>query len=72
MADIGYTRDYDGTRFLSRLGAKLWNVMEALATANSRARQVEALSAMSDEELAKRGLRREDIVQHVFRDAMYM
>ncbi len=38
---------------------------------NSRLHQVEQLNALTDEELAKRGLRREDIVRFVFRDYMH-
>ena len=30
------------------------------------------MKALSDEELAKRGLRREDIPRHVFRDLFYV
>lgn len=36
---------------------------------NARVRQMEHLQSLSDAALAKRGLRREDIVRHVFRDA---
>lgn len=38
----------------------------AIPEANEKIRQVEILNAMSDEELAKRGLHREDIARHVF------
>jgi len=30
------------------------------------------LMALSDEELAKRGLKRDDVVKHVFSDIMYV
>ncbi len=42
-----------------------------LAESNSRMKQLEALSAMSDEQLATRGLKREDIVMRVFGTAGY-
>lgn len=42
-----------------------------LAETNARSRQVERLNALSDEALKKRGLRREDIARHVFRDVSW-
>lgn len=42
----------------------------ALAEAGSRMQRIEALNAMSDEDLAAKGLSREDIVRHVFADKM--
>lgn len=44
------------------------NTMSAAMEAHPRMRRVQALQAMSDEKLAERGLKREDIVRHVFRD----
>lgn len=40
----------------------------------SRARmpEIERLNAMSDAQLAERGLKREDIIRHVFRDLLYI
>lgn len=69
MADISFgalrgARPSILTRFL--------NVMENIALASPRMRQIERLSAMSDEQLESRGLKREEIVQHVFRDVMYI
>ena len=43
-----------------------------LGEANSRAKTVQRLNDMSDAELARIGLAREDIVRHVFRDYMYL
>lgn len=37
---------------------------------NSRMREIERLRAMSDEDLASRGLTRDRIAMHVFRDVM--
>ncbi|MEP2640785.1 hypothetical protein [Roseobacter sp.] len=37
-----------------------------------RVRQVEALQAKTDEELAAMKIKREDIVQHVFHDLFYI
>ena len=39
-----------------------------MAEANPRLRQAEALAALSDAELAERGLKREDIARQVFGD----
>jgi len=46
--------------------------MEQVMNANTRVRQAEFLMGLSDEDLAKRGLRREDIVRHVYRDMFYV
>ncbi|MDA5556612.1 DUF1127 domain-containing protein [Shimia sp. MMG029] len=48
------------------------NGLIALAENNSRVQQIETLNAMSDAQLAERGLRREEIVRHVFRDYMHL
>lgn len=39
---------------------------------NTRMRQIEHLTSLSDAELATKGLKREDIVRHVFRDTFYI
>jgi hypothetical protein len=44
------------------------NLLVKMAEANPRMRQAEALAALSDQDLAKRGLRRQDIAMHVFGD----
>lgn len=43
----------------------------SIAEANSRAREIDRLQALSDASLAARGLRREDIARHVFRDVFW-
>ena len=50
--------------FFSHLG----EIMAVALDHNPRLRRLHALQAMSDERLAERGLKREDIVRHVFRD----
>jgi len=40
--------------------------------ANWRIREVERLNAMSDDALAAKGIKREDIARHVFRDVMWL
>jgi len=48
------------------------NALVAIGEAHPRLRRVEALQRLSDEQLAARGLKREDIVRHVFRDVFYL
>lgn len=43
----------------------------AYAERRSRLHIIQALEAKSDVELAEMGLKREDIIRHVFRDLMY-
>ena len=42
------------------------------AESNSRLKQVEQLQSLSDEELTAKGIRRDDIVRHVFRNVLYI
>jgi len=60
-------------------GAAVWRYLAAIGNAlirfgenHARSRMVAELSNKSDAELAKLGLRREDIVRHVFRDCYYI
>lgn len=50
----------------------IFNALLRLAEANSRSQEVERLQGMSDEQLAAKNIRREDIVRHVFRDVLYI
>ncbi|NHQ74277.1 hypothetical protein HAT86_07335 [Roseovarius gahaiensis] len=62
------------TRFrvwLATLGAALLTKFEAHAYKASRRDQVDALETKSDAELARMGLRRDQIVHHVYRDLYY-
>ena len=51
---------------------RIAEILDRLAAAQSRAGEVERLNAMSDAELARMGLKREDIARHVFRDILYI
>lgn len=53
---------------LARIGA----FFVAYAEAQGRSDQIMKLQAMSDEELAARGLKRDGIVRHVFADKLYL
>ncbi len=55
---------------LSSIGEYIFSAMMKVAEANSRSKEIEFLRALSDEDLAKRGLTRDRIVQHVFADRM--
>lgn len=66
-------RRTDYRRALAALGtafAAMGQGIEACRVANERAREFENLQALSDGQLATRGLRREDIARHVFRDIL--
>lgn len=50
----------------------LINLRAASLDQTGRVAEIERLQALSDDDLAARGLRREDIVHHVFRDLYYI
>ena len=55
---------------LSRIGDTITTWLVAVMESSSRYEQINRLQRKSDEELAQLGLRRQDIVRHVFRDRM--
>lgn len=57
---------------VSQFPSSIGNALVMIGEANSRVRRAEALNAMSDAELAKHGLKREDITRHVFGDLFYI
>ena len=57
---------------LNRVFNSILNFLVSISTAQSRVRQIEFLCALTDEELAERGLSRQDIVRYVYRDAYYV
>ena len=57
---------------VNRVLGSILNILVSISTAQSRVRQIAFLCALSDEELAERGLSRQDIVRHVYRDAYYV
>lgn len=48
------------------------NFLIVLGENSSRMQKVKTLNAMTDEQLAEKGLTREDIVRHVFADSMHV
>ena len=57
---------------LDRAASAFANFIVSISVSHSRARQLAALSELSDEALAKKGLKREDLVRYVFRDVYYV
>lgn len=51
---------------VQRVAVGFFDTLINLAESNSRLRRIETLKAMSDKELSELGLKREDIVPHVF------
>jgi hypothetical protein len=52
--------------------AAIGNAMIAASSNSARLQKVEMLNAKSDAELAEMGIKRDDIVHHVFRDLYYI
>jgi uncharacterized protein YjiS (DUF1127 family) len=57
---------------LRGLARAFWTAAEAHGTRAGRRRQIEALHAKSDAELAEMGIARERIAHHVFKDLYYI
>lgn len=74
MADItsSFLADLDGRAVLKTALGTIGDWMVRVGEANSRSDQIERLSAMSDAELARRGITRDRIVQYVFRDLSHI
>ncbi|WP_306045471.1 DUF1127 domain-containing protein [Nioella sp. MMSF_3534] len=73
MATIALSPAATGTASPIRsVFAALMRVFSAYDAAQSRANQVQRLNGMTDAELARIGLRREDIARYVFRDILYI
>ncbi len=52
--------------------AAIFKALVYIAENNPQMKQVQALAELSDEQLAKRGLERQDIVRHVFADRYWL
>lgn len=52
--------------------ARIGRIFTRIGEAQSRATEVERLNAKTDADLARMGLKREDIARHVFRDIIYL
>ena len=71
---MALTHSYQGEKpgFFNSLLDGLTRGMSQVVEANSRIREVERLQALSDEALAAKGIRRDNIVRHVFRDLYWL
>lgn len=58
--------------FVRTLFTSIGDGIQAIIWANTAARQVDALMALSDAELANRGLKRGDIAKYVFSDSCWV
>jgi len=68
MASITTNTETQSSNIITRAAVGVWNWLIALGEANARTREIEALLALSDDELAKMGLDRSRVVLHVYRD----
>ena len=57
---------------VSAFFGSLWNAPRIQVELEGRMRRIRKLEAMSDAELAERGITRERIAHHVFRDIYYV
>ena len=71
MADTAYSAPAKSVALTGVLHA-IGDFFTLITESNWRVREAERLQAMSDSQLAARGLRREDIARHVFRDMFYI
>lgn len=71
---MALTQSYQGDKpgFFSNLFDSLSRGISQTVEANSRISEVERLQALSDEALSAKGIRRDDIVRHVFRDLYWL
>lgn len=60
------------TNIFAQIGNGIMNALVAMTEANGRVKQIERLQSMSDAELSRRGIKREEIVHYVFRDVYYV
>jgi len=68
--NYGFGKKFAGA--FSAIFTRVGELLMAFSEAQSRSHQIQRLQAMSDEALAKRGLSRDRIVHHVFRDQLYL
>ena len=57
---------------IARAGIAVFEALARMGERSPQMRRISALSAMTDEQLAERGLKRENIVQHVLGDRFYI
>ena len=57
---------------ISNVFGYIGDFLVSIAESNSKVRQAAALQALSDAELAERGLKRQDIARYVFADSYHL
>lgn len=57
---------------IASIGSSIYSTLISVAEAQSRVRQVNHLQSLSDDELKKRGLTRDQIVHRVFADSIWL
>ncbi len=73
MAHATTTIHHSGLRGrIDTVFAAIGRYIDRYAESRSRVQQINALNRLSDEQLAKRGIRREEIPAYVFRDLFYI
>ena len=74
MAVLDYSASHKSTSFLGaffkRLGTSIYAGFESMAHARARTAEFQYYNDMSDEQLAAKGLRRDEIARYVFRDML--
>lgn len=59
------------SNILANFGRKAADVMDSIIVARSRRAEFDYYNSLTDAELAAKGLTRDDIPMHIFRDIMY-
>lgn len=71
MAVTEHIHAPSGKSLLAKIGKGFMAWMIKFAEARGRTAEIQYYNNLSDEQLAKIGLRREDIARHVFRDICF-
>lgn len=72
MADITAHHAAQRSFSVGNIFKSIWNGLLYIGEHNSRVQKLNRLMALSDDELARRGMKREEIVRHVFSDMLYV
>lgn len=72
MADITALHDAPRGNIFLRAALSFWGWLAHLGETSARARAMHALCEMSDDELAKIGMKREDIAKRILTDGYYI
>ena len=70
MASITQNTPLPSRSLFGRFFDQIVDILDEAAAASGRVREIERLQSLSDDELAQRGLTRDGIVHHVFRDTI--